>query len=66
LGPKNRYYIIDHHHLARALHDEGVKKVLVTVTADLKKLEQDAFWIVLDNRDWMHPLELASGICTGG
>jgi hypothetical protein len=57
LGPKNRYYIIDHHHLARALHDEGVKKVLVTVTANLKKLDRDAFWIVLDNRDWMHPFD---------
>ena len=26
LGPKDRHYVIDHHHLARALHDEGVKK----------------------------------------
>ena len=26
LGPKLRHYVIDHHHLARALHDEGVKK----------------------------------------
>jgi len=60
LGPKDRYYIIDHHHLVRALHEEGVKDVLVTVTANLKKLDQDAFWIVLDNRDWMHPFD-ASG-----
>lgn len=22
LGPKDRHYVIDHHHLARALHDE--------------------------------------------
>ena len=57
LGPKDRYYIIDHHHLVRALHEEGVKDVLVTVTADLKKLDQEAFWIVLDNRDWMHPFD---------
>lgn len=57
LGPKDRYYIIDHHHLVRALHEEGVKDVLVTVTANLKKLDQDAFWIVLDNRDWMHPFD---------
>ena len=28
LGPKDRHYVIDHHHLARALHDEGVKKSL--------------------------------------
>ena len=57
LGPKDRYYSIDHHHLVRALHEEGVKDVLVTVVADLKKLDQDAFWIVLDNRDWMHPFD---------
>lgn len=57
LGPKDRYYIIDHHHLVRALHEEGVKDVLVTITANLRKLDQDAFWIVLDNRDWMHPFD---------
>ena len=31
LGPNERYYVVDHHHLARALHDEGVKDILVTV-----------------------------------
>ncbi len=54
LGPKERYYIIDHHHLARALHEEGVKEVLVTVVANLRRLERDAFWFVLENRNWMH------------
>jgi hypothetical protein len=57
LGPKDRKYVIDHHHLARALHDEGVKNVLVTVVANLKKLDLDAFWVVLDNRNWMHPFD---------
>ena len=57
LGPKNRHYIIDHHHLVRALHDEGAKEVLVSVIADLKALDQDAFWFVLDNRDWLHPFD---------
>ncbi|MBV8447110.1 MAG: chromosome partitioning protein ParB [Hyphomicrobiales bacterium] len=57
LGPKRRAYVIDHHHLARALHDEGVEHVLVTVIANLSKLEKDAFWVVLDNRSWMHPYD---------
>lgn len=57
LGPKDRKYVIDHHHLARALHDEGVKNVLVTVVANLRKLDLDAFWVVLDNRNWMHPFD---------
>lgn len=57
LGPKERDYVIDHHHLARALHEEGVKKILVTVVANLSRLEPDAFWFVMDNRSWMHPFD---------
>ena len=41
LGPKEHSYIVDHHHLARALFDEGVKDMLVIVMADLKALEPD-------------------------
>ena len=57
LGPKRRHYIIDHHHLVRALHDEGVKELLVTVISDLGALDADGFWFVLDNRAWMHPFD---------
>jgi len=55
LGPKDRHYVIDHHHLALALYKEGVKDVLVSVTSNLSMLEADAFWFVLDSRNWMHP-----------
>jgi hypothetical protein len=54
LGPKHRHYVIDHHHLARALHDEGVKNVAVTVIANLSKLDRDTFWFVMDCHDWTH------------
>jgi hypothetical protein len=57
LGPKDRHYVIDHHHLALALHDEGVKDVPVTVIANLSALDRDAFWFVMDNRDWTHPFD---------
>jgi hypothetical protein len=57
LGPKDRHYVIDHHHLGRALLDAGVKHVLVSVVANLSRLEKDAFWIFLDNRGWMHPYD---------
>ena len=56
-GPDNRLYIIDHHHLARALQEEGVEDVLVEVVADLSMVDRDAFWTVLDNRNWMHPFD---------
>ena len=57
LGPGDRHYVIDHHHLARALHEEGVKNVLVTVVANLSMVDRDTFWTVLDNRSWMHPFD---------
>ena len=58
LGPKLRHYVTDHHHLARALYDEGVKDVAVTIAVDLSKLEPDAFWTVMDDRNWMHPFDV--------
>lgn len=56
-GRKERPYLIDQHHLARALHDEGVEHVLVYVVADLSRLEKAAFWTVMDSRNWVHPYD---------
>jgi len=56
-GPKENYYVIDHHHLSLALHQEGVESIAVTVVSDLRKLSRDAFWIYLDNRGWIHPFD---------
>jgi hypothetical protein len=56
-GPKDRMYVIDHHHLSLALHREGIRNILVTVVADLSALDMDAFWTVLDHRSWMHPYD---------
>jgi hypothetical protein len=57
LGPGKAPYLTDHHHLARALHDNGVKSVFTTVIADLHQLDEDAFWTVLDFRAWTHPYD---------
>ena len=56
-GPDAKLYVIDHHHLARALQDEGQDTVAVAVTADLSHLQKESFWFVLDNRGWMHPFD---------
>lgn len=57
LGPKGRYHIVDHHHLVRALHEEGFPDILVTVICDLSGLDKDAFLTVMDNRAWLHPFD---------
>jgi hypothetical protein len=56
-GPDERYYVVDHHHLARALHDEGIKDILVTVIGDLRMVQKDAFWNVMDNKRWVYPYD---------
>jgi hypothetical protein len=56
-GHKGRYYLVDHHHLARALYDEGVREVAITVIADLRGLDKRGFWTFLDNRGWLHPYD---------
>jgi hypothetical protein len=57
LGPDQRYYVVDHHHLARALHDEGVEDILVTVIGNLSMVDRDAFWGVMDNKRWVYPYD---------
>jgi hypothetical protein len=59
-GPKDRLYVLDHHHLSLALHNEGVEQVLVSSVMDLRSLSKDEFWTYLDNRAWVHPYD-ASG-----
>jgi hypothetical protein len=54
-GPKDRYYIIDHHHLARALYEEGIKNIGVAVIANLSTLHRNDFWYVMDHKAWVHP-----------
>ena len=57
LGPDEHHYVVDHHHLARALHDEGVEHVLVTVIGDLTMVEREAFWTVMDHKRWAYPYD---------
>ena len=56
-GLKGELYLIDHHHLARALHDEGLKSVFVTVVADLSRLPADHFWNMMAFHSWVHPYD---------
>jgi len=57
LGPRGHPWLIDNHHLARALYEEGVEHVLVNVVADLSGLQRPAFRTFMDNRNWLHPFD---------
>ncbi len=57
IGPKQVPWMIDHHHLARALHDEGVVHVLTTIVARLDHLDKASFLTFMDNRNWLHTFD---------
>lgn len=57
IGPDEQRFLIDHHHLARALHDEGVDSVFVTIVADFHKLDPHDFWNLMDFHGWTHPYD---------
>lgn len=61
LGPKERTYVVDHHHLALALLREGQPNVFTTMIGNLSHLKKEAFWVVMDNRSWLHPFD-ANGV----
>ncbi len=63
VGPDKKNYVIDHHHLARALHEEGEKDVLVSVVADLTMVDKKSFWVVLDNHRWVYPYDSKGQRC---
>jgi hypothetical protein len=56
-GPKDRFYIIDHHHLALSLHEEGVKDVQVVIYGDLSMVDEALFWPTMNAHSWVHPFD---------
>ena len=57
IGPNGTYWLVDHHHLARALHDEGVEHILVSVIAKLEHLPKRRFFSFMDCHNWLHPYD---------
>ena len=63
VGPKGRYFIVDHHHFAKALLDEKAPLIAVYIVADLEGLAKDEFWTYLDNSDWCHAYDASGNRC---
>ena len=53
-GPKDTLWLVDHHHLCLALLLEDVRHVLVSLVADLGKLDKTRFMNYMDCRGWLH------------
>jgi hypothetical protein len=66
LGPGGGRFITDHHHLARALLDDGQKSVFVTLVGDLRKADPEYFWNLMDYHGWTHPYDENGRRCAYG
>jgi hypothetical protein len=55
-APDGNFYIIDHHHAARACWEIGLKKVNVYAVADYRNLSSmTKFWEHMETRGWVYP-----------
>lgn len=55
IGPGGKRFLIDHHHLARALHDDGFEHAWCETVADLSVHQGAAFWKEMEKRHWVYP-----------
>ncbi len=60
LGPDGALFVIDDHHIARALADEGIQTCIVVLQQDLSRVLPDRFWIAMERQGFVHPVD-ASG-----
>jgi hypothetical protein len=55
IGPGRQAYLIDGHHLARALIDADLPEMLINVEADWSNLSENAFWGKMKRTSWVWP-----------
>lgn len=53
IGPKGKYYIIDHHHLCKAVHNLGQEEVYVDVIMDCSDMPTSDFWVFMAGRKYV-------------
>jgi hypothetical protein len=54
LGPEGVPYLIDHHHLARAAWEVGIKELATETRADLSHLSESKFWEQMAHEGWVY------------
>jgi len=57
VGPGKLLYVIDHHHLAHALLDEGFDTAPVEIIGDLSNAARPEFWKQMEGKSWLHPFD---------
>lgn len=62
IGPKGVPYIVDHHHLAKALQESKVRdSIPAQVLANYSSLDSAAFWSKMKEQKWVYPYRRGEG-----
>ncbi len=56
-GPNSYYYLVDGHHLGRALLEEGVGAVRISLIENMSHLDEIEFWRVMNRRRLIYPYD---------
>lgn len=59
LGPGDKFYIIDRHHLSLALWQAGVDAAFISLIDDLSRLSCQRFWKFMEEDGRLHPFDRA-------
>lgn len=59
LGPGGAVYLVDRHHLACAMRDEGMQEVQTRQIADYSALAPTDLWHTLETKGWCRPYDAA-------
>jgi hypothetical protein len=62
-GPVQRLYLIDRHHMCRALLDAGASRVVYNLVEDFSALSPGDFWRRMDSAGWAHPFDAQGRRC---
>ncbi len=54
VGPGGELFIIDHHHLARAMADRGIEATSCKLEANYSALDPSAFWARMAENHWVY------------
>jgi hypothetical protein len=57
VGPEERIFITDHHHLARAALEAGIETGFFLIEAEMAQLEHNVFWHTMRAQRWAHPID---------
>jgi hypothetical protein len=53
-GPGGALFIIDHHHLARAMAERGIETTFCRLEADYSALDSNSFWAEMAAQHWVY------------